>query len=66
MIMGLFNGKKNEPDSRDPRPKGAQKGVTARAQQKSGFNFGGNARTPWLKSGSGVDKYDGKRRWRDK
>ena len=63
--MGLFNGKNNEPKIRDPRPKGAQKGVAARTQNQSIFNFGGNARAPWLKSGSGRDKFDGKTRCSD-
>jgi hypothetical protein len=68
MIMGLFSGKNNEPNIRDPRPKGAQKGVAKRVHQKSPHSAGGHAkaRTPWLFSGSGRDSYMGAgeaRRW---
>ena len=67
--MGLFNGKNNEPNTRDPRPKGAQKGVTKRVHQKSPHFAGGDAkaRTPWLFSGSGRDSFMSKgqkSRWR--
>jgi hypothetical protein len=69
MTVGLLNGKKNEPVVRDPRPKGAQKGVAKRVHQKSPHAAGGHAkaRTPWLFSGSGRDGYDRRGpRWRER
>jgi hypothetical protein len=46
--MGLFNSKKHEPlPTRDPRPKGAQKGVVCR-DTGSPMLEGDKARTPWL------------------
>lgn len=66
--MGLFNGKKNQPNVRDPRPKGAQKGVAKRVHQNGVFNVGSKARTPWLFSGKGTDKFTGGKtpRWKNK
>lgn len=62
--MGLFDGKKNEPKTRDPRPKGAQKGVTARAHGQGGS--GSKARTPWVYSGKGSNAFNKKPRWKNK
>ena len=45
--------------ARDPRPAGAQKGVTKRVHQHMPHSAGGpaRARTPWLYSGSGRDSF---------
>jgi hypothetical protein len=50
--MGLFDGKDHkQAEARDPRPKGAQKGVTKRDAQRGPLNFGGKARSSWFSDG---------------
>lgn len=50
--MGLLDGKNHEKAAaREPRPKGAQKGVTKRDAQRGPLNFGGKARSSWLSDG---------------
>ena len=67
--MGLFSGKKTEPVVRNPRPKGAQKGVTKRVHERGPLvSPRSTTRTPWLSSGKASDGYAGGRapRWREK
>lgn len=55
---GFRTGARHQPGpARDPRPDGAQKGVTKRVHQHMPHSAGGpgRARTPWLLSGSGRD-----------
>lgn len=51
--MGLFNGKNHQQrEARDPRPKGAQKGVIWRDHETvAGKQFAGKkTHTPWVSS----------------
>ena len=62
--MGIFNGQKNQPNIREPRPKGAQKGVAKRVHDR-GVPLRGATRSPWVRSGKGSDGFEGGRnpRW---
>ena len=52
------NSRHQSAPARDPRPAGAQKGVTKRVHQSGPFvSPSSRARTPWLRSGSGRDSF---------
>lgn len=55
-IRDRLNSRHQAAPARDPRPAGAQKGVTKRVHQSGPFvSPASRARTPWLRSGSGRD-----------